>query len=101
MNIVTAPFTFGRLTATFSGTNRIWLSSLPFVFSFLMFVVLHISALAVDGVWTLAWLSYVAYAGKFMYESDRPGCRFRVAMLLGRTAAKCGSCGKFWGKHQN
>ena len=92
MNIVTAPFTFGRLTATFSGTNRIWLSSLPFVFSFLTFFVLYISALAVDGVWTLAWLSYVAYAGKFMYESDWPGCRFRVAMLLGRTAAKCGSC---------
>ena len=64
LNIFIAPFTIGKAAATFAGSKRAWLFSLPFVFSFLLFVILHICVLAVDGIWVLAWISYLGFAGK-------------------------------------
>ena len=64
LNIFIGPFTIGKAAATFEGSKRAWLYSLPFVFSFLLFIVFHICVLAVDGIWVLAWISYLGFAGK-------------------------------------
>ena len=64
LNIFIAPYTFGKAAAKFSGTpGRAFIYALPFVFSLFLFIILHICAVVVDGLWSLAWISFLAYAG--------------------------------------
>ena len=65
LNIFIAPYTFGKAAAKFAGTpGRALVYALPFVFTLFLFIILHICAVVVDGLWSLAWISFLGYAGK-------------------------------------
>merc|ERR1719154_54839 len=61
INIVLAPMTSAKTASRVFSSSCFWPVLISLSIFLLMFVILHLLQLVVDGAWALAWISYIAF----------------------------------------
>merc|ERR1719508_345621 len=71
INLVLAPHTVAKTASRVISVSTFWPVVISLSFFLLMFVILHVLQIVVEGAWALAWISYIAFGSGVSFVRTR------------------------------